>query len=296
MTQGEGNSHIRSLLRGSKMLGRSSREFGWTGFTIERHEVASGVKSETMLERHFVLVWTEPCYGERQNARGHFVAFSKKPGTVSLLPAGLIPPMRLYSPTEATVVAFEPEFIQNIKQSLERPSTDSFTGKLAHEAQELSTLVSLLMAECNSGAPHGRIYAESLAHAIAIWLLDLGRAERPHGSFYRGDHSPPSIRRVLERMHAEFDGNLSLDALAAESGYSRRHFLRIFEEATKCTPHQYLIQLRIKHAKGLIRRTSMPLIDVAAYSGFSSQSHMSQLFRKYCGATPTQVRRNRTYS
>jgi AraC family transcriptional regulator len=292
MMQPESNSHIRSLLRGSSMIGQSSCNLGWEGFTVERHEVSAGEKPETILNQHFVVVWTGgPCHGERPNLRGEFVAFSKSRGCVTLLPTGLIPSLRLSSSAEATVVAFDPEFIRSVEGELEQRSSASFTGKLALEEPELSTLVAILMKECASGGHEGRIYAESLAHAIAVRFLHLGKGEQPRGSAYRHVASPQSIRRVLDRMHEEFNTDLSLSTLAAETGYSRRHFLRMFEDATGYTPHQYLLQLRIKRAKELLKKTLMPLIDIAAHSGFSSQSHMSQSFRKYYDATPGQIRR-----
>jgi AraC family transcriptional regulator len=278
------------------MLGHSSRELGWDGFTIERHEVAAGDKPETTLRQHFVAAWTEPCYGERRNLRGQLAPFCMRPGSVTLLPIGPAPPLRLSSSTEVTVVALQSQFIDSVEGEFEHRSSAPFTDPRTLEEPQLSILMSLLMKECDSGGVNGRVYAESLAHAIAIRFLQLGKEERRRGSLYAHISSPRSIRRVLDRMHAEFDADLTLRELAVESGYSRRHFLRMFEGATGYTPHQYLLQLRIKHAKELIRKTSMPLINVAAYSGFSSQSHMSQIFRRHCGATPAQVRRDLTYS
>jgi AraC family transcriptional regulator len=209
---------------------------------------------------------------------------------------GAVPSLRLSSSIELVVVAFEREFIESVETELEERLTGPLSGKLAIEEPELSMLVSLLMKECDSGGLRGRLYAESLAHAIAILFLHISRGERTGDSVYRHVSSPQSIRRVLNRIHAEFDKNLNINSLASESGYSRRHFLRIFEEVTGYTPHQYLLQLRIKHAKELLRKTSMPLIDIAAYSGFASQSHMSQIFRKFCASTPSQVRRNLSLS
>jgi AraC family transcriptional regulator len=290
--QSTASPHIRSLLRGSEAVGRSSLELGWDGFIIERHEITAGEKPAIALGQHFVAVWSgAPCHGERPHLRGGCVTFYKRPGSVTLLPVGQAPPLRLSSSTEVTVVAFEPAFIARTEVELERKLSTPFLDKLAIETPETSTLVSLLMKECEAGGLHGRLYAESLAHAIAVQFVYLGRGERFREAAYRHISSPQSIHRVLDRMHAEFAADLSLTMLAAESGYSRRHFLRMFEEATGHTPHRYLLHLRLRHAMELIRKRSMPLVDVAATSGFSSQSHMSQVFRRLRGATPGQIRR-----
>jgi AraC-like DNA-binding protein len=74
---------------------------------------------------------------------------------------------------------------------------------------------------------------------------------------------PHLLRRVVERMH-EFGSNLDLQTLAAETGYSRRHFLPMFHASTGVPPHRYLLHLRLERAKELIRLPHTSLIDVAA--------------------------------
>jgi AraC family transcriptional regulator len=100
-----------------------------------------------------------------------------------------------------------------------------------------------------------------------------------------------SIQRVLERMKSDFCTNLNLRTLAAESGYSRNHFLRLFRRYMSCTPHQYLLRLRIERAQSLMQDKSMRLIDIAAACGFSSHAQLSRVFRHLLGATPSQYRR-----
>jgi AraC family transcriptional regulator len=99
------------------------------------------------------------------------------------------------------------------------------------------------------------------------------------------------LQRVLERMH-DLVADLDLQTLAAESGCSRSHFLRMFEAATGRTPHRYVQQLRLERAQELIRKGSTPLIDIAALCGFASHAHMSRVFRQLLGVTPSQYRRN----
>jgi AraC family transcriptional regulator len=92
-------------------------------------------------------------------------------------------------------------------------------------------------------------------------------------------------------MH-DLSSNLDMQSLAAETGYSRSHFLRLFRAATGCAPHHYLLQLRLKRAQELMRQERTSLIDIAAACGFSSHAHMSRLFRQMIGLTPTDYRRN----
>ena len=100
------------------------------------------------------------------------------------------------------------------------------------------------------------------------------------------------LRHVKKYMEENLQDNLSLDELARETKYSRAHFLRMFRAATGKTPHQCLTERRIERAKSmLLEAKKISLIDVAARCGFSSQSHLTQVFRKQMGVTPSAFKR-----
>jgi AraC family transcriptional regulator len=97
---------------------------------------------------------------------------------------------------------------------------------------------------------------------------------------------------VKEKIEANLDTDLSLDCLARESGYSRYHFLRMFRTATGRTPHQYVLDLRLQRAQDCLKKKEASIIDVAIACGFSSQSHMTTVFRRHLEMTPAEFRRN----
>jgi hypothetical protein len=62
-------------------------------------------------------------------------------------------------------------------------------------------------------------------------------------------------------MEAELDPDLTLTKLAAESGYSRTHFLRMFRGAMGLSPDRYLLDLRLKKRNQCPRIGDLPLDD-----------------------------------
>src|SRR4029077_20979650 len=54
----------------------------------------------------------------------------------------------------------------------------------------------------------------------------------------------------------------------------------------------YLLNLKLERARELLRNPSISLIDIALDCGFSSHSHMSRLFHKFVGVTPSAYRRS----
>jgi AraC family transcriptional regulator len=152
-------------------------------------------------------------------------------------------------------------------------------------------LVGLMINESEASLPCA-LYSETLAHALAMRFL-LYESKSEHRLNSSVEPLPPRIlRRIRDRIEAELDTELSLASLAKESGYSRAHFLRMFRAATGLTPHQYVLERRLSTAQQLLQQSKMLLADIALRCGFSSQTHMNDVFRKRLGVTPLEYRRD----
>jgi AraC family transcriptional regulator len=66
----------------------------------------------------------------------------------------------------------------------------------------------------------------------------------------------------------------------------------LFRASTGFTPHQYVLDLRLRRAQERLKESGTSIIDVAVSCGFSSQSHMTSLFRQRLEMTPATFRRN----
>jgi len=84
--------------------------------------------------------------------------------------------------------------------------------------------------------------------------------------------------------------DLSLQALADHIEVSRSNLARKFRAATGTSVHTFVLAQRVEHAETLLRRTRLPMHDIAARSGFTDASHMNRSFRRAGGVTPGQYR------
>jgi len=98
------------------------------------------------------------------------------------------------------------------------------------------------------------------------------------------------LRRVMDFIAAHIDQSIRLEQLAAAAAVSPFHFHRQFKRSTGLTPHRYIVQVRVEHAKELLRRSELPLAEVAARVGFSDQSHFSSMFKRMTSMTPRSYR------
>ncbi len=121
---------------------------------------------------------------------------------------------------------------------------------------------------------------EFIGRLIKGYTASPGAAESLAGNV-------PALRRAAELLSSELDRKIGLEEAAAEAGLSSYHFLRTFKQHYGISPHAYRVQKRLVAAGRLIR-SGMPFSEVALASGFSDQSHLTNTFRTYTGATPRQ--------
>ncbi|MDR2450652.1 MAG: AraC family transcriptional regulator [Candidatus Accumulibacter sp.] len=81
------------------------------------------------------------------------------------------------------------------------------------------------------------------------------------------------------------------DALLSSRDIDRSSFgfIRYFKGKTGLTPHQYVIQKRLREAKRMIAGR-IPIADAAGLAGFYDQSHLNRWFNKTLGITPHRYR------
>jgi AraC family transcriptional regulator len=145
------------------------------------------------------------------------------------------------------------------------------------------------------GAAEDGLYIDTIAQMMAVHLA------RSHSSRSRPVRLLPAkplagwkMRRVIEYIEDNLEGDLSLQAMAAEVDISPLYLARAFKSAVGQSPHQYVLARRIERAKELLRNTDLPVVDVALSSGFSSQSHLSHWFIRQVGVSPAVYRRQAT--
>lgn len=107
----------------------------------------------------------------------------------------------------------------------------------------------------------------------------------------RGGLTPRTLRRVHEYIAAHLEEHINLQGLARVAGLSMYHFARAFKQSERVTPHQFLLQCRVRRAQELLVATSLSLAEVAHAAGFSDQSHCARRFREFVGTTPSRYRR-----
>ena len=98
------------------------------------------------------------------------------------------------------------------------------------------------------------------------------------------------LNNVIEYIDKNYAYDLTLEDVAAYSGFSKFHFSRLFKEYMNCTFYDYLIGQRIKATEVLLTNADLSITDIALQAGFSSISTFNRTFKQKKGCTPGEYR------
>jgi AraC-like DNA-binding protein len=136
------------------------------------------------------------------------------------------------------------------------------------------------------------------AMALALAGRAMARLAQPHGdldaevgSWHRRG-SRPRLDRALDMAESRIsDPALRIADLAEAAGLASSQFSEVFKALTGESPYAFILRRRAEFARDLIIGTRQKLSEVAYAAGFSSQAHMTLVFRRHFGTTPAAMRR-----
>ncbi|TDC80705.1 AraC family transcriptional regulator [Actinomadura sp. 7K507] len=99
------------------------------------------------------------------------------------------------------------------------------------------------------------------------------------------------MRLARDTMDREWAEPLDVAAVAARAGYSRYHFVRLFNEVYGETPGAYLARRRVERAQDLLRTANLTVTEICMLVGFTSLGTFCTRFKRQVGMTPTEFRR-----
>lgn len=99
------------------------------------------------------------------------------------------------------------------------------------------------------------------------------------------------MMRVVQYIHDNPGGDLSLDRLADVAAMSRFHWHQVFRSATGETVAQVVRRVHLTRAANRLLTTATPVADIAAEVGYPNPSRFARAFRSFYGLTPGGYRR-----
>jgi transcriptional regulator GlxA family with amidase domain len=102
--------------------------------------------------------------------------------------------------------------------------------------------------------------------------------------------STGKLSSLLRWIPEHVSGELTVATLAARAHMSERSFARIFLRETGKTPAAYVEDIRLDEARRLLTASDLPVVEVAARSGFGSEERMRRAFHRRLKINPAAFR------
>jgi len=144
-----------------------------------------------------------------------------------------------------------------------------------------------------TGEPVDKLFVDNLVTEIVETVLGSITDYMPDFDAY--DSSKQNHLVTIESAKAyitdHFQENISLADVADHCHVSPFHFSRLFKKLTTWSPHQFLLQVRLKHSELLLKSTALSVADIAYSSGFNSVEHFTYAFRSRYQHAPANFRK-----
>jgi len=244
-------------------------------FTLRENLYASGMALPKHSHPHAYITFViEGAFRERYAARSILC----RTGMIRYLPAGEVHENETLARSRCLHVSSDPSSFEQLRQQPGIPARPA----------ELSGLTTTWLAN--------RLYAEfsrqDTASAMAIEglvleiLAEITRLEADDVSF----HAPHWLKQATEIVESRFLERLTLTEIASEVGVHYVHLSRQFHKYNRCTVGELIRRRRVQHASHLLAHSQTPLAEIALVCGFSDQSHLSFLFKRHMGLSPSKFR------
>lgn len=99
------------------------------------------------------------------------------------------------------------------------------------------------------------------------------------------------MKRMLQYIEEHYREDMTAAEIAGSISVSESVCLRCFHQVIGTTPIQYVKQLRLQKAAGLLGETDMKVNRIATECGFSDISYFTRIFREKTGDTPLEYRK-----
>lgn len=177
-----------------------------------------------------------------------------------------------------------------------------FTGTAADELIELAGLKGVYSYQLEKEEPRIRRLIEKIFSSTALnkneteaetianltlFLAELGQIVQKKSNV---SHADDRIAQILPLMNYRFAREIDLDQYAQAINLSRSRFCHLFKQTMGCSPHTYILDLRLEHAAEFLLSTDDPISQISYAVGFTDPFYFSRLFKKKFGISPKNFR------
>lgn len=128
--------------------------------------------------------------------------------------------------------------------------------------------------------------------AIKAWMNDFLDFTLEYINKLKSSSFRNEVTKVLDYIKSNIVQNISLKDAAKIANMSEKYFCILFKKETGKNFVDYVNNLKVERAKGLLKNRDVRTYEVAQQLGFENEGYFSKIFKKYSGFTPQEYRKS----
>lgn len=226
------------------------------------------------------------CHGRNPMVAAAPAAIASPPGGKFSLPPS----------TRATRLVFDRPFLDDAQLAcgpaavLDVAGTGSIPRILPLDeaaAKRIGSLATSIAEDYRLRPPHHRAL---LRLQFAQLLILLSEAESDGVPARTARPTRWNVNDVVAYVREHYAERISLDELAHRCGVNPTHLSRSFRQATGTPLFEFINRIRIQKACGLLKRTDLPVLEIAVSVGYNNVSFFNRYFRRLMHVSPREYR------
>ena len=176
--------------------------------------------------------------------------------------------------------AYDPRLLQPSHKEIDEPCF--LSAFLLSEASHLLIYLIKMLAFKNSDIAYAEELCGSLLRSLLLEMLSCKDKSGPKN---------PIVNEAMAYIRNNFSEALTNERIAESVKYHPYYIGALFREHLGKTPHEYVDEIRLRHAEQLLLLSDGSIYEISSQCGYKTPEHFTRRFKLRYGMTPTAWRK-----
>lgn len=166
----------------------------------------------------------------------------------------------------------------------------NFPQHIILSEEETNMIIDMLMLAYKHRNDSDDFSVQLLQQSAINYIVSLLFVHLSHGNSENDIKYKNDLISAIIFINANYSKDITCAIVAKKCGYSPNYFSSAFKKMTGTSFSEYLLNVRLEHARYMLIVNKTPIITISESCGFRSPSYFSLLFKQRYGKTPGDYR------
>lgn len=186
------------------------------------------------------------------------------------------------------IILIEKEYFDKI-YAMYRDKIEIFNGYKFEVHIDILKNINSFIYEYTKQYKNSEVLINAQVEIIVHWIIRFILGENYNQVMVSSNYSIAKVQQFIEQHYMD---NITVKMLAELGCMSETTFNRHFKKEIGLSPIEYLLDVRIRKAKEMLRRNELNITEIAISCGFSSVAYFSSCFTSRVNSSPQEYRKS----